>query len=95
MEVKAFNGGEHFSQEDWGLLSLHVIMFVIFMLFLGYSSYGYLKQIKKEESWETPLGILVIALIFEFFQIIFKLAHLSVYEFDGEGIPTLDVVSTI
>lgn len=95
IEMKAFNDGEHFSQEDWGLLSIHYIMFVIFILFLGYSSYGYFKEIKKEGNWESPMAILVIALIFEFFQIVSKLMDLNVYEFDGEGIPTLDLISTI
>jgi len=94
-EVKAFNAGEHFSHEDWGVFSMNMIMFVIFIFFLGYSSYGYFQEIKSEESWESPLAILIIALALEFLQIICSLIHLSVFEFDGEGVPTFDVLSTI
>mmetsp|Transcript_34972 Transcript_34972/g.34650 ORF Transcript_34972/g.34650 Transcript_34972/m.34650 type:complete len:96 (+) Transcript_34972:468-755(+) len=95
MEFKGFNGGEHFSQEDWGLLSMNYFMLLIFIIFLGYSVYGYFKEIKKEESWESPLGVLIIALILEFGHILFNVLHFSVYEFDGEGVPTFEVLSTI
>ena len=93
--MKAFNGGEHFSQEDWGLLTMNFFMLAIFVIFLGYSMYGYFKEVRKEETWESPLGILVVALIFEFAHILLNVFHFSVYEFDGEGIPTFEVLSTI
>mmetsp|Transcript_18151 Transcript_18151/g.20332 ORF Transcript_18151/g.20332 Transcript_18151/m.20332 type:complete len:221 (-) Transcript_18151:105-767(-) len=95
MEMKGFNGGEHFSQEDWGLLSINFLMLIFFVIFLGYSIYGYFKEIRREESWESPLAILIIALIFEFTHILLNVVHYSVYEFDGEGIPTFEVLSTI
>lgn len=95
MEMKAFNAGEHFSQEDWGLLSMNFYMLILFVWFLGFGSYRYFKEIKTEESWESPLGILVIALFFEFAHIWLNLFHYSVYEFDGEGIPSFDILGTI
>ena len=95
MEVKAFNGGEHFSQEEWGVLSMNFIMLISFIIFLGYSTYGYFQEVRKEEKWESPLAIIVLALTFEFIQILFDTIHLWVYQFDGEGIPTLDILSTI
>lgn len=95
MEIKALNGGEQFSQEDWGILSINFIMLISFVIFLGYSTYGYFQEVKKEEKWESPLAIIVLALTFQFFQILFDLIHLWVYQFDGEGIPILDTVSTI
>lgn len=95
MEFKGFNAGEHFSQEDLGIFSMNIIMFILYIIFLGLSTYRYLQEIRAEQSWESPLAVLILALVFEFFQIVFKLIHLSIYEFDGEGIPTIDVFSTI
>ena len=95
MEVRAFNRGEHFSEEDWGLLTINYIMLITFIIFLFFGGYRYIMEIKKEGSWESPMGILVIALIIEFFHIIMNVMHLSVYEVDGEGLPTMDIMGTI
>jgi hypothetical protein len=69
MELQGYNNSSHFAQEEWGLLTMNFIMFVLFVFFLGYSAYGYFQEIKLEESWESPLGVLVVALAFEFLQI--------------------------
>jgi len=69
MEFQGYNDASHFAQEERGLLTMNFIMFVLFVFFLGYSAYGYFQEIRLEESWESPLGVLVVALAFEFLQI--------------------------
>jgi len=64
---EAKNGGSQFSEEYSGILWINAIMMVSFLYFLGSSAWGYVKEIRLEEKVETPLALLVFAILVEMF----------------------------
>ncbi len=60
-------------------------MFFVFIAMMGYSTVKYIQESKKEESWINPQAFLVVAVVQEFFAILFKVLDLSIYMYDGEG----------
>ena len=79
IEIEALNNDSHFSQEEWYVLSMNVFMFISFMYFLGSAAWKYIQEIKKEELVESPLALLVFAIVIELKQIIFEFIHLYFY----------------
>ena len=70
-------------------------MFFVFVGMMGYSTVKYIQESKKEESWINPQAFLVVAVIQEFFAILFKVLDLSIYMYDGEGTVIFRAFSTI
>ena len=90
-ELKTLNDGSHFSSEEEGVLFMHVIMLVLFLYFLGVSGYKFWLDLKLSEAWETPLGLLIVALLLEIGHLGFNIVHLTAYAYDGDGIMVFKV----
>lgn len=56
------NDNSHFSQEDMGILYFYLIMFCLFIVFLGKSILEFYRDFKKEDSFENPLIAVMISL---------------------------------
>lgn len=60
-EIEMYNDGSHFSHEHYGQLPVTLIMLLVFTKFLLSTAWGFFKEMKKEEHFESPLFVLVIA----------------------------------
>lgn len=84
-ELEIMNGESHFSHEDSSIWTFNLVMLAFFTIMLGYSVLRYLQEARREDTWLSPLGILSLAIMMEFFAIFMKLVNLTFYMYDGEG----------
>lgn len=95
VEVTMMNDSSHFSQEDMGILPFYIIMFVLFVVFLGKTIMEIYRDVKKEDTFENPLIAVLTSLIADLFSIGFMALHLFFLSFDGSGIYVLSIFSRL
>ena len=93
--LEMFNDGSHFSEEEDGLLFFYIFATVIFLFILGTNIFNFIKDFKTYDKFETPHIFIMVAVTLDFGHVCFQLIHLWVYYYNGEGVPALDVISTI
>ena len=94
-ELELLNDGSQFSHEYWGQLPITFIAFCVFCYLLGQNALKLYKEVMKNEEYETPLAILLVAIFCEFIQLSLAMVHLIVYWYDGDGFFLCDYLSTI
>ena len=95
VEIEALNENSHFSQEEMGILPLSFVMLILFNIFLGTTVWNYFKDTKQTKRWFQPLGILIIAILFELLHLSALSFHLLLYSMNGYGFLPLYVMSVI
>ena len=78
-EVKALNDGSHFSHEEYGVLMMNIVMFILFSYFFGSTLLVFMKDVKKQEALDSPTGLLVVGIFIELCHIGSNIIHLWVY----------------
>lgn len=68
-ELEMTNDGSHFSHEYWGVLPTSIIALLTFSYLLWNTTMKLMKEIKKNEEYETPLFPLLAAILCEFVQL--------------------------
>jgi hypothetical protein len=94
-ELEMTNDGSHFSHEYWGQLPMTGLMLCLFTYYLASVALKFFKEISKNEDFESPLFLLVLAIFFEFMQLLLRFIHLCDYWDDGYGFWPIDYISTI
>jgi hypothetical protein len=62
VKVTSENGTNHFSYEDQGLLSLHLLLLIIFALLFAGTIYAYNKYYKENDRMDSPHFIIALAI---------------------------------
>lgn len=94
-ELEMKNDASHFSHEYWGVLPTTMLSLTIFSYLLGKASLKLLKEIRRNEQYDTPIVPLLLAIGFEFLQLSLSTMHLLIFWYDGYGIWLFDSFSTI
>ena len=69
---------------------------LVYVAIFGSSVVGAYKVLRREgETLDTPVMLLLCAVLCNVLEVLFKLVHLSVYAFNGEGFLVLDVFSLL
>ncbi len=89
------NENSHFSQDEMGILPLSVVMLILFNVFLGTTVWNYFKDARETRNWFQPLGILIIAILFELAHLSALTLHLLLFSVNGYGFFPLYVLSII
>ena len=95
VEVTAFNDNSHFSQEEKYELEINVFFLFVFSAIFGKSLSRYLTELKKGENMDTPLLILIIAMLSEIGHLMLDSLHLFSYSYNGQGIWLFDVFQNL
>ena len=74
---------------------INVFVLVIFIVLFGKSLSKCMSELRRGENLDTPLFLLVVALMSEVNQILLDSIHLFVYSLDGYGIFLCDALSNI
>lgn len=95
VEVQAFNDGSHFSQEESYMFGINIFMLASTFLLLGGSLYKYIGEVRADEPFETPLGLLVMAVLAELCMVGFDSLNTLLIYFDGQGLWFLKILTLI
>ena len=85
--------GTEFSHEEIGFLLFYAIFVVVFGVFGGVVVFSYYVYYRNTQNLGTPLMLLSIGVLFEFFSILLQFLHLWKYSYDGSGIPVFHILS--
>ncbi|CAI2370389.1 unnamed protein product [Moneuplotes crassus] len=85
IELFMINDESHFSQEDMYILPFYVVMFIVFLIFMGKSILEFYNDFKSEESVENPLIPLMISINADIMHLGFMCIHLFFIYSDGSG----------
>ena len=89
------NSGSEFSHEEYGIVPLNVILFLIYAYFLGSTTYKIIRTALNKEEIENPIIGMIFAIYLELLHIGSQSVHLYFYSRDGSGYFILDLVSTM
>ena len=85
-EVQLFNSdGSHFSEDENGMLTTFILVFIIIAGFFVMNSIKFYKFYNTEEGIDYPTLITTIALFIEFLSLLCEILHLWIYSYNGKG----------
>ena len=95
VEIEMLNGGDHFSEDEWGNFTWNILSFVIMLLLFGNTVLEFLKDFKREHTYEHPLLFLTVGICADLLCVFLEIVHLSKYIYDGRGFFVLTVFSRL
>ena len=95
VELHMLNSDSEFSHEEYGILTLNLILLFIYLYFLASNTYSLvIKAMSNDEVDYIKVGW-IFAIYMELLHIGAQTIHLIVYSYNGLGFYILDVISTV
>jgi len=83
-----------FSFDRWGVAQTYIAFFILYIILVALHLYG-CWQLYRIEAYHPLVKVLTIAIMLEFFNILFQLIHYSGYAENGIGAPALEAFGNL
>mmetsp|Transcript_35648 Transcript_35648/g.41279 ORF Transcript_35648/g.41279 Transcript_35648/m.41279 type:complete len:273 (+) Transcript_35648:64-882(+) len=95
VELHMLNSGSEFSHEEYGVMTLYIILFLVYVYFLATTSYKIIVSALRRDEIENAIVGCVFAIYMELLHIVAQIIHMILYSQNGKGFFLLDLISTV
>lgn len=95
VDIHMLNSGSEFSSEEYGVITLNIILFLVYAYFLASTTYAVVIEALRNDNVDNPTMGTILAIYMELLHIIAQTIHLFIYSYNGSGFFLLDVISTV
>ena len=95
VDLHLLNSESEFSHEEYGVMTLYIILFVVYVYFLASTSYSVIVSVMRKDEVDNAVMACVFAIYMELLHIGAQSIHLFLYSQNGQGFFLLDLISNV